>query len=151
MARESFTGDVPLPREVPPERGTLMPNVSLHEPGFTVEYWNQPVAELPLGFTELLSVADEVVTSVGALVVTVGGRSVNVAVTELFAVMANVQEPVPVHDAPDHPANVEPPEGVAVRVMDVPLMNDEVQVPVPQDILPDTLPVPVPAMVTERE
>ena len=43
----------------------------------------------------------------------------NVAVTDLFALMVTVHEPVPEH-APDHPENVEPRDAFAVNVTTVP-------------------------------
>jgi hypothetical protein len=73
----------------------------------------------------------------------------NVAVTEVLAVRLTVHVLVPVQ-APDHPANVEVPLGVAVSVTDVPLAKLAVQV-VPQ-LIPEGLlvivPAPVPAPCT---
>ena len=106
-----------------------MPNVSLHEPGFTVEYRNHPVVAFPFGFAEPLSVADVVVTELAPVVVTVGGVRLNVAVTVLSAVMVSehVFGPVLVH--PENPANVEPDWAVAVRVAMSPLTKEAEQVP----------------------
>ena len=75
-----------------------------------------------------------------------------VAVTAVFAVIVTVQAAVPVQ-APDHPANVEPEAGVAVRVTCDPVLKLAIQV-APQLIplgLLTTVPVPVPAGVTVRE
>ena len=47
------------------------------------------------------------------------GRSLNVAVTEIFFVKVTLQAPTPVH-APDHPAKKELAAGDAVRVTAVP-------------------------------
>lgn len=72
-----------------------------------------------------------------------------VAVTAVAPVRTTVQVPVPLH-APDHPPNVEPAVGVAVRVTEVPLLNAKLQT-VPQLIpagLLVTVPVPVPASAT---
>jgi hypothetical protein len=75
--------------------------------------------------------------------------TLNVAVAELFAVNVRLQVPVPLQ-APDHPLNVEPVAGVAVRVTAVPLLNPALQV-VPQ-LMPVGLlvivPAPKPALCT---
>lgn len=47
-------------------------------------------------------------------------ETVNVAVIAVAAETVTVQDPVPVQGA-DHPVNVEPELGVAVRVTEVPL------------------------------
>jgi hypothetical protein len=76
---------------------------------------------------------------------------VKVAVTDLAASIVTMQLPVPVHP-PDHPVKLESKEGVAVSVTVAPLLNEEEQV-MPQLIpagLLSTVPVPVPAFVTER-
>ena len=49
-------------------------------------------------------------------------RDVNVAVTEVFAVMLTVHVPVPAHADPPQPANAAPAAGVAVKVTLVPLV-----------------------------
>lgn len=67
-----------------------------------------------------------------------GGGAVNVAVTVTFEFMVTVQLPVPEH-APDHPLNVEPLLGIAVRVTTVPAMY------VGPVGLAVAVPVPVPA------
>ena len=46
--------------------------------------------------------------------------SVNCAVTDVAAVMDTTQVPVPEQPPPDHPVKVDPVDGVAVRVTDVP-------------------------------
>lgn len=71
-----------------------------------------------------------------------------VAVTAFAAVMAITQEPVPVH-APDQPEKVDPGAAAAVRVTLVPVVYEAAQID-PQDMLgPVTVPLPVPALVTE--
>ena len=75
----------------------------------------------------------------------------NVAVTLVLALTVTVQVAVPVQ-APDQPAKVEPEEGVAVRVTEVPLLKVAAQVEpqlIPAGVLV-TVPVPVPAGVTVR-
>ena len=52
--------------------------------------------------------------------VTVGGTVLKVAVTVVFALRVTTQVPMPVQPPPVHPAKVDPPEGVAVRVTTVP-------------------------------
>jgi hypothetical protein len=77
---------------------------------------------------------------------------VKVAVTAVLAEIVRAQLPAPVQ-APDHPANVEPEAGVAVRVTIVPLLKVALHT-LPQLIplgLLVTVPVPVPAGVTVRE
>jgi hypothetical protein len=77
------------------------------------------------------------------------GPTVKVAVTLVAVVMETVHVPVPEH-APPQPANVEPLEGVAVSVTDVPWSNVALQaepqlIPAGLDV---TVPVPDPASVT---
>jgi hypothetical protein len=74
----------------------------------------------------------------------------NVAVTFRAALIVTVQVPVPLQ-APDQPVKVEPAVGAAVRVTDVPSAILAEQV-LPQ-LMPAgelTVPVPVPALVTDR-
>jgi hypothetical protein len=74
----------------------------------------------------------------------------NVAVTALAADMVTLQVPVP-EQAPLQPAKVEPAAAVSVRVTTVPLLKFALQVPgqeIPAGLLL-TVPVPVPANVTE--
>ena len=68
----------------------------------------------------------------------------NVAVATLVALIAKVQEPVPVH-APPHPLKVQPDIGAAFRVTLAPLLYVWVQL-LPQLIYPSVLvtaPLPV--------
>lgn len=75
--------------------------------------------------------------------------TLKVAVTEAAAESVTLQVAVPVQ-APDHPANVEPEPGAAVKVTVVPLENVALQV-VPQ-LMPAgvlvTVPAPVPPACT---
>ena len=76
----------------------------------------------------------------------------NVAVTAVLDDTVTLQAPVP-EQAPLHPVKVEPEDGVAVSVTEVPdVRADEVQVE-PQDMPPTddvTVPVPLPDGVIER-
>jgi hypothetical protein len=74
----------------------------------------------------------------------------NVAVTDRFASIVNVQDPVPLHPSPLHPAKVEPPLAAAVRVTTVPAEKFALQIgehAIPGGLL-KTSPTPVPAFVT---
>jgi hypothetical protein len=73
--------------------------------------------------------------------------AVNNAVTEALLVKFTVQGPVPLQ-APLQPVKIEPAEGVAVNVMEVPLLNAALQA-VPQLIPAGSL-VTVPLPVPER-
>src|SRR5882672_1770788 len=73
-----------------------------------------------------------------------------VAVTEVAALIATVQVPVPEHPPPLQPVNVEPAAAADVNVTEVPLVNDAEQV-APQEIpagLLVTVPLPAPALET---
>jgi len=77
---------------------------------------------------------------------------VKVAVTEVAAVIETTHVPVPEHPPPDQPVNVEPVEGVAVRVTEVPKVK-VVEHVAPQVIpagLELTEPEPVPVVATVR-
>src|SRR5579863_9451582 len=82
-----------------------------------------------------------------------GAPVLNVAVTDSAALIVIVQVPVPLHAAfPLHPAKVEPAAGVAVKITCVPLLKFAEQVApqlMPAGLL-DTVPVPVPALVTVK-
>jgi hypothetical protein len=74
----------------------------------------------------------------------------NVAVTDRFASIVTVQDPVPLHPSPLHPEKVEPPLAAAVRVTTVPGEKFALQVgeqAIPGGLL-KTSPTPVPAFVT---
>ena len=73
----------------------------------------------------------------------------NEAVTEALLVKVNVQGPVPVQ-APDHPEKVDPAFGVAVRVTEVPLVNNALHTEpqlMPEGLLVTT-PLPLPESAT---
>ena len=72
-----------------------------------------------------------------------------VAVTDCEALIVTVQMPVP-EQAPLHPANVEPADGLAVKLTVEPLAKLALHVPgqlMPAGVL-ETVPVPVPARLT---
>jgi hypothetical protein len=71
------------------------------------------------------------------------------AVTDLAAVIATVQVPVP-EQAPDHPLKVKPVDGVAVSTTLVPEVTDSVQT-VPQEMpVGELVTVPVPTFAIDR-
>jgi hypothetical protein len=73
------------------------------------------------------------------------------AVTVTFAVTLTVHVPVPEHPPPLHPEKVEPVEGVAVRVMEVPEDMEDWEQVEPQEMEPpETVPEPVPDLDTVR-
>jgi hypothetical protein len=99
----------------------------------------------------LMAVWTSVCEQVAADVPPVETDAANEAVTVIFDESVTVQEPVP-EQAPDQPENVEPEDGVAVRVTAVPLFTVIEQV-VPQLMDPPeeaTVPEPVPDFVTVR-
>lgn len=84
--------------------------------------------------------------------ITIGGTRLKAAVTVLLTASSTVQTPVPEHPEPDQPVKVEPAEGVAASVTDVPAANGAKHV-VPQAMpagLLDTEPDPAPALVTVK-
>jgi hypothetical protein len=86
----------------------------------------------------------------GVVGVVVTGMSVNVAATERADDIVVVHVPVVLVHEPLHPANVEPVLGVAVRVIEVPLVI-AVEHVVPQDIPePVMVPDPVPPLDVDR-
>jgi hypothetical protein len=71
-------------------------------------------------------------------------------VTDFAAFIETVQAAVPEHPPPLQPENVDPVDGAAVSVTDVPSRNDALQVE-PQSMpagLLDTVPLPVPVFTT---
>ena len=119
------------------------------------------VTELPVG-NEALQVFPQLMPA-GLLVtvpvppptlvtVRVEGTALNVAVTDLLALITTVHVPVPLHPLPLQPAKVDPDAGAAVNVTVVPDEKGKLHV-VPQSIpagLLVTVPIPTPALVTVR-
>ena len=126
------------------------------------EKWVELVTELTVTgvapeFASVIVCAGEVVSSDTPPKESAAGLAIslpataNVAETSLAASMASVQFTVPVHP-PAQPVNAEPVAAAAVRVTEVPELNGAEQVE-PQSIpagAEDTVPVPVPALVTVR-
>jgi hypothetical protein len=80
------------------------------------------------------------------------GAGLNVAVTDTAPFTGTIQVLVPLQPPPDQPANIDPLEGVAVRVTWMPEVKLASQV-APQLIpvgLEVTVPVPLPVFVTVR-
>jgi hypothetical protein len=69
---EYATDEVPAPRLVLPERGTLVPKVSLQVPGVLVSMRNQEVVVVPFGLPVPFKSAEVVVTEEAADVVAEG-------------------------------------------------------------------------------
>ena len=119
------------------------------------------VTELPVG-NEALQVFPQLIPA-GLLVtvpapppalvtVRVEGTALNVAVTDLLALIATTHAPVPLHPLPLHPPKVDPDAGAAVNVTVVPDAKGKLHV-VPQSIpagLLVTVPIPTPFLVTAR-
>jgi hypothetical protein len=105
-----------------------------------------PLAKLVLHVVPQLMPEGLLVTVPGPVLCTVswtvGGATLNVAVTEVLAVRVTAHVPVPLQ-APDQPANVEPVLGVAVSVTGVPLAKLALHV-CPQ-LMPEGVLVIVPA------
>ena len=88
---------------------------------------------------------DEVMETTGAWV------SLNVAPTVVLAETVTEQELVPLHPPPLQRVNVEPDEGVAVKVIWVPPDMPDSEQSLPQLIpVPVTVPSPVPDLVVVR-
>jgi hypothetical protein len=133
------------PAKVEPEPATSVRVTTVPLLKFALQVLGQVI---PVGL--LLTVPDPVPAKVTerAKVVTV---VLNVAVTDLAALMVTLQVPVPLH-APVQPAKVDPAVAFAVRVTTVPLAKFALQVVgqvMPLGLLL-TLPLPLPAKVTER-
>lgn len=78
MPNEYATGLAPEPNDVSDAllAGTRVPKLSLHVPGFTVEYRKCPNVGSPFGLAEPFSVAELEVMAVAAEVVAVGAACV---------------------------------------------------------------------------
>ena len=84
--------------------------------------------------------------------VRVAGTALNVAVTDLLALITTTHVPVPLHPLPLQPPKVDPGAGAAVNVTVVPDEKGKLHV-VPQTIpagLLVTVPIPAPFLVTVR-
>jgi len=143
---------VPVPLHPPPLHPTKI------DPADAVAV---SVTELPVG-NEALQVFPQLMPA-GLLVtvpapppvlvtVRVEGTALNVAVTDLLALITTVHVPVPLHPLPLQPPKVDPDAGAAVNVTVVPDEKGKLHV-VPQSIpagLLVTVPSPTPALVTVR-
>jgi len=69
---EYGASELPEPRLLPPADGARVPNVSLHVPGFVLEYRNHAVDDEPPGFADPFKVAPVLVTDDAAFVVATG-------------------------------------------------------------------------------
>jgi phage tail protein X len=152
LAALMVTLQVPVPLQAPPQPANVEP-----EPATSVSVTTVPLLKswlhvlgqvIPLGL--LVIVPDPVPAKVTerAKVVTV---VLNVAVTDLAALMVTLHDPVPLQ-APPQPANVEPEPATCVRVTTVPLLKFALHVLgqlIPVGLLV-IVPDPVPASVTER-
>ena len=81
-----------------------------------------------------------------------GADELNVAVTDWFCVIETVHVVLLPVQAPLHPENVDPALGEAVRMTEVPLVKEALQV-LPQFIPVGelvTVPLPVPALLTDN-
>ena len=113
-----------VPLQAPPHPANVEP-----APGVAVSVTPVPPAKLALHADPQLMPAGELVTEpvpVPAFCTVnlkfVGATGLNVAVTEALADSVTLQLAVPLH-APDHPPNVEPELGVALKATAVPLAN----------------------------
>lgn len=82
MVVEYGCADVPAPRFVPPESGTLVPKVSLQVPGVLVSIRNHAVVVVPFGLPVPFRTADDEVIDDAAEVVTEGADDVSVVVKD---------------------------------------------------------------------
>jgi len=113
-----------------------------------VKAWEQDAPqEIPAG--ELVTAPEPFPDFV---TVSVKDDCMKVAVTEVAAFMVTVQEPVPVQPPPLQPVNADPAAAAAVRVTDVPLVNEAEQV-APHEMPAGaliTVPLPAPALDTVK-
>jgi hypothetical protein len=113
-----------------------------------VKAWEQDAPqEMPAG--ELVTAPEPFPDFV---TVSVKDDCMKVAVTEVAAFIVTVQEPVPVQPPPLQPVNVDPAAAAAVRVTDVPLVNEAEQV-APHEMPAGaliTVPLPAPALDTVK-
>jgi hypothetical protein len=140
----------PVPLQAPPQPPKLCP-----APGFAVNVTTFPALKLWLQVPPQLIPAGLLFTvpvpAPAPSFATVNGyvESVNLAFTDLAALIVTEHAPVPVQ-APLHPAKVDPAPAVAVSVTTVPLAKFALHVPgqlIPGGLLV-TVPLPVPARET---
>lgn len=146
------TTQAPVPVHAPDQPAKLAPLAAT-----AVRVTEVPDAKFALQLNpQLIPVGDDVTVPLAVpfletLNVKFVGETLNVAVTDLAAVIETMQLPEPVQ-APDQPANTDPAFGVAVNVTLVPAPYVSVQsapqlMPVGDEV---TVPVPVPARLTLR-
>jgi phage tail protein X len=152
LAALMVTLQVPVPVQAPPHPANVEP-----EPTTAVSFTTVPLLKfalqvlgqvIPLGL--LVTLPDPVPANVTESAKVVA-EVLNVAVTDLAALIVTLQVPVPLQ-APLQPAKVDPAAAAAVKVTTVPLLKFALQVlgqVIPLGLLV-TLPLPVPAKVTER-
>jgi hypothetical protein len=143
------TAQEPLPEHAP-----LQPEKNDPAAAVGLSVTTVPPAKLALQLPGQLMPAGELVTVPepvpASATESVCACSVNVAVTAMAAVMETVQAPVPEQPPPLQPAKVDPTDGPAVRVTEIPFAKLALQV-APQ-LIPAgelvTVPPPAPALET---
>jgi hypothetical protein len=153
VAALTATVQVPVPEQLLP----LQPVKVEPAAGVAVSVTAVPLAnepehvaphEIPAGALVMVPLPAPVLLTVSAKL-----WSVNVAVTDVAALIVTVQVPVPVQPPPLQPVKLEPAAGVAVSVTAVPLANEEAQV-APQEMPAGalvTVPLPAPVLLTVSE
>ena len=147
----TVTVQVPVPAQLPLQPLNVEP-----APGVAVSVTPVPLANAAEHVTPQTMPAGELVTVPvpvpAALTVSAKVCGLKVAVTDVAELTVTVQVPLlPEHPPPLHPVNVDPAAGVAVSVTTVPVVKAVEQVgsqAIPVGALV-TVPVPVPALVTE--
>jgi hypothetical protein len=143
------TVQLPVPLQAPPQPAKLQP-----AEGVAVRLTCVPGAKLALHVAPQLTPDGELVTVPLPVSLTVsvkedGELCENVAETPWFMVIGTVQPPVPLQ-APPQPAKLQPDEGVAVKLTEVPATKSALHV-VPQEIpAGELVTLPLPMAVTVR-
>jgi phage tail protein X len=152
LAALMVTLQVPVPVQAPLQSAKVDPAAAAAVKVTTVpllKFALQVLGQvIPLGL--LVTLPDPVPANVTESAKVVA-EVLNVAVTDLAALIVTLQVPVPLQ-APLQPAKVDPAAAAAVKVTTVPLLKFALQVlgqVIPLGLLV-TLPLPVPAKVTER-